>query len=303
MLRRRIALLCPLLLTLSIACEKPPATAETTPPADTNPPPPAEAPLPTVDEVLARSIEALGGRPAIEAVKSSYTESKTEIKAQNMSLTTRIWSKGDDFYFESDMPGMGMSQVWKKGDEIWSKDPINGLRKLEGKEAAQAKWSSDSLLAANWKKYFDTAELLGRTKEGERELYEVALRTAAGDELVLVFDAATGLPAGQRFKQETPMGAMNIRVSLEDFRDVQGVKVPFRSVTDMQLVSAVQTTEKYEVNVPIDDAKLQLPSAEPPAPEPAPEPEPAKGKTKGKSKPKGKAKTDAKAAEPAAETK
>jgi zinc protease len=281
MLRRRIALLCPLLLTLSLACEKPPATDTTTPPADTNAPP-AEAPLPTVEEVLAQSIEALGGRAAIDAVKSSYTESKTEIKAQGISILTRIWAKGDDFYFESEMPGVPTSQVWKKGDEIWSKDAINGLRKLEGKEAFQARWSSDPLLAANWKEYFDTATLVGRKKEGDREVYEVALATTAGDELVLLFDAETGLPAGQMFEQETPMGAMTLRVTLGDFREVQGVKVPFRSVTDMQLMSAVQTTEKYEVNVEIDETKLQLPSTEPPAP--APEPEPAKGKTKTKTK-------------------
>lgn len=298
MLRRRIALLCcPLLLTLSLACEKPPATdTTTTPPADTTPPPPAEAPLPAVDEVLAQSIEALGGRTAIEAVKSSYTESKTEIKSQGLSLVTRIWQKGDDSYTEIDMPGVGLTQMWKKGDEIWSKDPINGERKLEGKEAAQAKWSSDPLLAVNWKKYFDSAELLGRTKDGDREIYEVALRTKDGDEVVLLFDAKTSLPTGQRFKQETPMGALSIKITADDYREVEGVKVPFRIVQDMQLMSAVQTVEKYEVNVPIDDAKLVRP--EPAPPTPAAEPEPAKGKTKAKSKSKAKA-----AAKPEAEAK
>jgi hypothetical protein len=279
MLRRRIALLCPLLLTLAVACQKPPATDTTTTPADATPPPAAEAPLPTVDEVLARSIEALGGRDAIEAVKSSYTESKTEIKSQGLSLFTRIWQKGDDSYTELDMPGIGLTQMWKQGDEIWSSDPINGERKLEGKEAAQARWSSDPLLAANWKKYFDSAELLDRVTEGDRELYEVALRTADGDEVVLRFDAASGLPVGQRFKQESPMGALAIKITAEDYREVEGVMVPFRIVQDMQLMSAVQTVEKYEVNVPIDDAKLRRPE-----PAPAPAPPPTKGKTKAKAK-------------------
>ena len=296
MLRRRIALL-PLLLTVSLACEKPPATDTTTPTDATPPPteteaPPAEAPLPSADEVLSKSIEALGGRAAIDAVKSSYTESKTEIKAQGLNLVTKIWAKGDDFYVEADMPGVGLSQLWKKGDDLWSKDPINGLRKLEGKEAAQARWASDPLLAANWNEYFEKAETVGRTKDGDKELIEVKLSSASGDELGLLFDAKTSLPAGQAFKQQTPMGALAVRVNLSDYRDVQGVMVPFRSVTDMQLMSAVQTTEKYEVNVPIDDAKLQppLPGTE------AAEPEPDKGKTKGKGKGvKSKAKTDAKA--------
>ena len=53
--------------------------------------------------------------------------------------------------------------------------------------------------------------------------------------------------------------ALAVRNRLDDYSEVQGVMVPFRSVTDMQLMSAVQTTVKYEVNVPIDDAKLAPP--------------------------------------------
>lgn len=287
MLRRRILRCSPLLLTFVLACQKPPA-ADTTTPADataTSPEPnadadapPAEAPLPAASDVLAKSIEAMGGKAAIEAVKSSYTESKTEIKAQGLSLVTRIWSKGDNFYVESDMPGVGLSQVWKKGDDIWAKDPINGLRKLEGKEADQARWSSDPMLAANWNKYFDDAQTVGRSKDGDRELVEVKLSKAGGDELVLLFDAETSMPAGQSFKQETPMGAMAIRITLADYREVAGVMVPFRSVTDMQLMSAIQTTEKYEVNVEVDDAKF-----EPPLPGNPPKAKtPSKAKTKSK---------------------
>ena len=302
MLRRRIALrLSPLLLSVSLACEKPPATDSTTP-ADATPPateaktetpPPAEAPLPTADEILAKSVEALGGRAAIDAIESSYSEAKTEIKSQGMTMVSRTWIKGVDFYIESDMPGVGMSQVWKKADEIWAKDPINGLRKLEGKEADQARWASDSLLVANWNKYFEKAETLGRVKDGKRELYEVELSSASGDELVLSFDAQTFLPAGQSFEQETPMGTMAVRISLEDYREIQGVMVPFRSTTSVPLMSMVQTTEKYEVNVEIDDAKLQLPN-------PADEPDEAKD-TKAKVKAKLKTKAKADKAKPKAE--
>lgn len=308
MLRRRIALLCPLLLSLSLACEKPPAT-DTTTPTDATPPTteaktdaPAEAPLPPAEEVLARSIEAHGGRAAIDAVKSSYTEAKTEVKSQGMSFASRIWTKGDDSYTEVDMPGMGLMQMWKKGDEVWSKEPINGLRKLEGREAAQARWTSDPLLAANWNEYFDKAETVGRVKEKDTELLEVKLSAQGGDEVVLAFDAATGLLASQAFKQESPMGALAVRIKVEDYRDVQGVKVPFRQTTDMQLASAVMTVEKYEVNVEVDDAKLQPPDPNAPAAEPAADEGKTKPKTKTKSKAKTKAKTDAKT-EPKADAK
>src|SRR5690606_25358813 len=151
-------------------------------------------------------------------------------------------------------------QVWKKGDEIWSQDPINGLRKLEGKEAAQARWSSDPMLAANWNEYFDEAKTIGRSEDGDRSLVEVELSSKNDDRLVLLFDEATHLPAGQAFEQQTPMGSLPIRITVDDYREIAGVKFPFRSVTDMQLMSAVQITETLEVNVEIDDSKFELPT-------------------------------------------
>jgi hypothetical protein len=274
MLRRTFRLCLLLTASATFGCNPPPAAEPTTPPADAGAPATdteapvadaggdAEAPaadLPEATEVLAKSIDAVGGKAAIDAIDSSYTESKTEIKAQGLTVATKVWSKGESFYVESDMPGMGLSQVWKKGDEIWSKDPINGMRKLEGKEAAQAMWSSDPVLAANWNKYFDKAQTVRFSKDGDRQLVEVELTGKDGEALTLLFDAETYMPAGQSFKQETPMGSMPIRITYSDFREVGGVKVAFKSVSDMQVVSAEQITEKYEVNVKVDDKKFNPP--------------------------------------------
>lgn len=255
-----------LMTTLALAgCEKPPAGEPTETPespgaaaTDETADADAEQALPSAEEVLAKSIEAVGGKAAIDAIESSYSEAKTEIKAQNMTMTAKSWTKGDNSYMESDMPGLGKSEMWKKGDDVWSKDPINGFRKLDGKEAKQTQWLSDPLLAANWKDYFEKAETIGKRTIGEVEVVEVELSNA-DTKLVLMFDTESGLPFGMSFMQESPMGEMPIQVTLEDYREVNGVMIPFRSVTDLQLMSMVQTTEKYEVNVEIEDAKFEPP--------------------------------------------
>lgn len=269
MLRRSILRLSLLSTLVAAGCQKPPA-AESEPPESVTAPDPAEGDdataeananddLPPAEQVLAGAIEAVGGKAAVDAIESSYMESKTEIKAQNITIETRIWSKGDNFYVESDMPGMGVQQIWKKGQDVWSKDPINGMRKLEGKEAHQARWSAEPLLAANWSEYFDEAQTIDVRTVGEQEVVEVELRSEEST-VKLQFDAKSYLPAGQSFMQETPMGATAIEITYEDYKEVAGVMTPFRSVTNMQLMSAVQTTEKYEVNVEIDDAKFDPPS-------------------------------------------
>lgn len=269
MLRRSILRLSLMTTLIAAGCQKPPAGEPTETPessgavetgteAGEGDEASAEAPLPAAEEILAKSIDAVGGKEAIDRIESSYMEAKTEIKAQNMTISTKIWSKGGNFYLESDMPGMGLSQVWKKDKDVWSKDPINGLRKLEGKEADQALWSADPMLAANWKDYFEAAETVGRRTVGDLEVLEVEL-SKGETSLVLLFDAKSFLPAGQSFMQETPMGEMPIEITYGDYREVEGVMTAFESVTDMQLMSATQTTETYEVNVEIDDAKFDPP--------------------------------------------
>ncbi|MEM7160234.1 MAG: hypothetical protein AAF799_45770 [Myxococcota bacterium] len=270
---RKTARLCFLLTLTAAACEKPPAGEPTEVPGEANTEPAAageEAPeatadapaadLPEATEVLAQAVEAIGGKEAVDKITSSYMESKTSIKAQNLDYKTKIWSKGDNFYVEIVMPGVGTSQVWKKGEEIWSKDPINGMRKLEGKEADQTRWGADPLLAANWQKYFDEAKTLEVRDLGDKQVYAVQL-SKGETELVLLFDVEGYLPAGQSFTQETPMGSLPVTVTLEDYRKVEGVMTSFKSVTSMQIMNIEQSIEKYDVNVEIDDAKFDHPEA------------------------------------------
>lgn len=268
---RRIVTLA-VVLGLVGACSKdPPATAEPTaaaptPAAGTEAPAgdPAAAPqaeLPPAEQVLDEAVVAMGGREKLDALESFYSESKMEIASQNLSGEIKTWWKKGDFYIENEMDGVGLSQVWKKGDEIWSEDPINGRRKLEGKEARQTLWGASVSLAADWKDHFAKAETVAVRNEGESELIDVKLTDAEGTEVTLSFDAATHLPVEQSFMQETPMGNLPIHTKMSDYRDVAGVKTSFKSTTSMSVVTAVQTVEKFEPNVAVDDAKFVPPKA------------------------------------------
>jgi hypothetical protein len=268
---RRLALLASL---VAFACGPKPPAASTEPTAATEPPAadasadatePAED-LPPAEEVLEQAVVALGGRDKLEAIQSFYSEAKMEIPAQNLSADIKTWWKrssrpsgagGGDFYMENDMTGVGVTKIWKKGEEIWAEDPINGRRKLEGKEAAQTKWSASMSLAADWKEFFATAKTTGRSKtEDGAELIDVELTDADGTSVTLSFDAQTHLPRQQSFKQKSPMGEIPVRVTMEDYRDVAGVQTSFRSTTSMAIIEAVQTVEKFEPNVKIDDKKF-----------------------------------------------
>ncbi len=234
-----------------------PATddASATDGASADRPPEADS-LPAAEDVLAAAVAAIGGKDKVAAVTSFYSEATMTIEAQKLSAEIRTWWKNGDFYIENDMAGVGLTQLWKRGDEIWSSDPISGKRKLAGAELAQTAWAGSLSIAADHAKFFTEAKTTGRRTVGEAELVDVVLTDATGNVLTLSFDTSTKLLAEQRFTQATPMGDVPVHIVMDDYRPVAGLMTSHRTVTRMSVVEAVQTLDKFEVGVAIDDAKL-----------------------------------------------
>lgn len=255
--------------------------AEATPRAADPEPAPART-LPLAKEVLARAAEAMGGRDALDRVKSFYYRGTIEIPGQNIHGTLEIWWKGGDFYMEQAVEGIGLIRAGKQGQEIWAEDPINGRRKLSGIEAEQHAWASSLLLAAEWTRYFDEAETIDERTDGGRTVHDVRLRAASGLQVTMSFDAATGLQVGQAFEQITPMGTQPFEVRFEDYREVEGIKLAYRQVIDARIQQVVQEITEIRLNADVDASRFAFPRASAdlvvqpaePGPDPGPEPEP-----------------------------
>ncbi|MCA9711347.1 MAG: hypothetical protein KDK70_36245 [Myxococcales bacterium] len=285
---RRFVRTCLLVTLPTLGCQKPPV--ETIPPAEAQATPPAPEqtpaePLPPAEELLTQAVDAAGGKAAFEAITSSYTKATSEVRGQGITIVTESWTKGDDYYSVGSIPGLGDQEQWRKGDEFWSKDPVFGFRKLEGKELAQARWVAEGpLLAASWQDYFASAQTTGRTDDG---LLEVTLSAEDGDTVVLHIDPQSHLLVGMAFEQVSPMGAIPVRNRMSDFREVDGVKIPFETIMEVQMQTMVTKTEAFDIGVEIEDAKLEPPG--PDGQKPAAEPEEAaKPAKKGSKAPKSK---------------
>jgi hypothetical protein len=218
------------------------------------------AALPEAATVLEQAVVAVGGKDKVDAITSFYVEGQLAVSGQNITGEMKLWWKGGNFYTEQTMIGIGTIRGGKQGETIWSQDPINGLRKLSGTEAEQYSWGSSLLLAADWQRYFTTAETVGERELEGKKVYDIKLTSKSGAQVTLTFDAASGLQVAQEFKGSTPLGEMPIAVELQDYREVGGLKLPYKQVTDAKLAEATQTISKIELNGPIDESKFAMPS-------------------------------------------
>lgn len=222
----------------------------------------AEEPtLPDANKLLADAVEAMGGAAKFATVTSYYAESQVELSGLGLTGAAKVWWRGGDFSTEMAMPGVGLMRTGSLAGKPWGDDPINGVRALAGKEAEQAAWSATLCLAHEWQRFFKTAETTAVKQAEGKQIAEVTLTSALGDRVVMRFDLASKLPVSQSFSQASPLGETPATISFEDFRVVDGMKIPFKQVLDASLTRAVATTSKLEFNGSSDDMRYAMPSA------------------------------------------
>jgi hypothetical protein len=276
MIRR--SLLSTVLAGSVLACQPPPPVAPTeaatpdsaatpeapAPGSDTAAEPTDQGDLPDAEAMLEAAVEAVGGRDAIAAIKTYYKEERSDIPAQNMSATSKYWWSQGNYYAEVEMIGVGLMKVWKSAEGSWADDPLNGLRQLDGDEAEQHERSASLVLAADWKKYYDEAQTVGRRKLGERTVVDVKLVGKTGDDLVLSIDETEGLVVQQQFTQKTAMGDMPISVTVEEWKDFDGYKEATVTVTDMKVMTVKTTVTRFEPNADVSAIRFSPESKKPP---------------------------------------
>ncbi|HKY04435.1 MAG TPA: hypothetical protein VJQ56_06080 [Blastocatellia bacterium] len=217
---------------------------------------------PTTDQILDKYVQAVGGKAAIEKATSRVAKGTIEIPAAGLKGPIEIYSKAPDkSLFMLTIPGYGVTQVGYDGKTGWSQDPSTGMRDLSGDELATLKRDADFYGTLKIKETFK-AKYLGKEKVSGRDTHVLELTPATGSPEKRYFDTETGLLSRIDVETDSPIGKIAVQVYLEDYREVDGVKMPF---TVRRTSSAGDFTMKYDEvknNVPIDDAKFAKPAGQ-----------------------------------------
>jgi zinc protease len=260
MIRNAIAIVILVLTASSVTAfgqggqEKPDAKAPAAKPTEQ---------LPTIDQVLDKYVKALGGKAAIQRPTSILIKGTFEVPAFNASGTMERFSKAPNKYALSvDIPGFGVIQQAFNGDAGWAQDPQSGLRDLSGVELAQTRREAEMYKDIKLKELYTKLVVKGKDKVGDKEVYLVEATPPEGGVEKLYFDTQSGLIVKTDIEAETPQGKMPVEIYLEDYKEVEGIKVPFslRQVTPAVSFSIKLTEVKY--NVPVDDSKFNKPAAQ-----------------------------------------
>lgn len=217
---------------------------------------------PAADLLIDKYIQAAGGAAAIDKVTSRVM--KGTIDFAGHALPIDIYSKQPDMRISFTHMSEGDSVTAFNGHEGWLGAPGRPPREMHGGDIDGASIDADLQFATHLKKMFSELKAVGTEKIDEHDAYEVVGEREGKPPLELYFDAQTGLLLRMVRYGETALGRLPTQIDYADYRDLDGVKIPYRwTLARPGGRFTIQVSEAQQ-NVPVDDAKFVKPAPPPP---------------------------------------
>jgi photosynthetic reaction center cytochrome c subunit len=216
--------------------------------------------LPSVDDVLNKYIEALGGKEALtkltsrvvtgSVISAEGTVASREIDeaAPNMRLDVR--RSGSDFGDFSE--GFDGTLGWRKGNR--------GVGDLNGDQLSQAQMDAQFNSALRMKDlYTKLAVSVQEKTETEPANVVTGLSTITGKRERFYFGAQTGLLLRRSVVTENFVGSIATDTYYEDYRVVDGIKTPMLVSEYSPDSGSIMKINRVQYNVAIDAGKFKKP--------------------------------------------
>ncbi len=247
-----------------------------TPPAEEPDEIPQQAPgAPTPDEVFDRYIQALGGAEKL-ATFTSFVATGTYQGYDEPESPVEIYSKAPGQFSQFVHGATGVDSwvddgrsVWIAQSEIETPVPLLALTggDLDGAHLESELYFPSQIkrLLTNLRVGFpvvgETSILADSVGVGvdDRELTVLQGTTPAGTSVKLYFDPKLALLVRMVRFTKLPVGLIPTEIDYSDYRDVSGIKVPFRVTKTWVDGRSTTALSSIQLNAPIDGAKFAKP--------------------------------------------
>jgi Photosynthetic reaction centre cytochrome C subunit len=231
-------------------------------------------PLLTAAQIVDKYIDALGGAAALQAVQSRvYHGTLQRMKIENPGTPQqKIVNRGESDPLEIDqkankavmlvtLPQGQMVNLYD-GSTAWQISP-QGKRPMNPAETARMAAQADLQRELKMRDRAARMRAFGKEQIGDHQAYVVGAQGEDGRRERLYFDAQTGLLLRRIVYTALPVGSSLEQTDYDDYRAVDGVKVPFTMKVTALDDDRNGTTRKFsdiKNNVPVDDAKFAAPT-------------------------------------------
>jgi hypothetical protein len=220
---------------------------------------------PTVDELVAKNIEAKGGATALNSLRTLRATGRLLVQQGQIEYGyAQIKKRPDEVRSEASLQGMTQIQAYD-GKEGWKVSPFFGRKDPERMSADDVKaLLEDTEMGgplADWKAKGSTVEYLGTEDVDGTPAHKLKVVRKNGDVSFVYLDPDHFLEI-RIVTQRVRHGAHEeVETDLGDYEQVGGVFVPTSIQIGRKGANDKQQTiiDKLEPNVPVDDAIFHFP--------------------------------------------
>ena len=225
----------------------------------------AEAPKITVDELMTKTIAALGGEENWRKLNSRVSKLEVDFVHQGLKGKGVTYEKAPNLTAtEMTLTAVG-KEIATLSDYF---DGTTGIEKtsfsptdtLSGQQLENVKLASDFYGLANWKKNFKDVKVEAVEKFGDEEAYKVVFKAEKASDVTFHISTKTFLPLKRSSVVVSSTSSQKIPTTTvyADYRETDGVMLPFKSTTtNAGMGDIVIYLKEVKHNVKIDDKQFK----------------------------------------------
>ncbi len=207
----------------------------------------------TIDEVVDKHTEAMGGKEKVRALKTVKMTGGLSVQGLDVGLVITV-SQGIGSRTDISVPGMGEGFQIMTPSKGWDFMPFQGQTSPEevSEEKVKAGQAQLDLTGSliNYKEKGNQAELLGKEKVDGAECYKIKLTNKTGKVSTLFVDAATFYRVKSVTTQNINGEDTEVETVFSDFKKVDGLVFPHAQTSPRGTI----TYTAIEVNKPVDES-------------------------------------------------
>ena len=218
---------------------------------------------PKADEILDKYIQAIGGAQRVAALKSYVAKgTNAGYGPENEPRPFEIYSRPNQRTMII-RTSAGDSTTTYDGTNGWIAAPFRpvAVLALSPQEVDGLKLEADLALPIDIKKALTNWRVGLSTVIDDKDVQVVQGTTARGSTATLYFDSETGLLVRHVRYNDSPVGRISRQTDYSDYRDVAGVKMPFKWTDTWLDGRDIVELSDVQANVNIDAARFARPAA------------------------------------------
>ena len=229
--------------------------------------------LPSVDQILTKYVQALGGEQALHKVTTRVITGTQYIPTGPGGLipvpaTIERSQKAPNLVMNTYRTSTYTISDGFDGTRAWAQAANGRVTEPSATDQMRAKRDADFYLPLDLKQTYTQMQVRGVEDVNGHDSYVVTARPQGDRVERLYFDVQTGLLVRKWSSLPTPVGEAPFQVDYQDYRDTgSGVKFPYRIVlnpatprSEPTAVATIRVT-KVQDNAPLDSSKFAKPES------------------------------------------